>query len=335
MHAAMTEETYDPEAQLAPSLFLRVQRVERACEGVVTLTLTDPGGAPLPPWEPGAHVDLVLPSSLVRQYSLCGDPEDRHSYTVAVLRVAEGRGGSAEIHDIGLVGRQLAVRGPRNRFGLVPAQSYLLLAGGIGITPLKAMAVELSGRDVPWSLVYGARSRSAMAFASELSALPGGSVQFVAEDERGRPDFAGLIEAAPSGTAVYCCGPEPMLTHVEALCAPRLGEISFHFERFGASGAITPSQGDDDERPFEIELKRRNMVLQVPPDRTALEVVREVVRNHPYSCLEGECGSCEVTVIDGLVDHRDAVLSDEERESNSVMMLCVSRARSNRLVIDL
>lgn len=310
---------------------LRVERVERVADKVLLLTFTDPAGDALPAWEPGAHLDLLLPSGLSRQYSLCGDPNDAYSYTVAVLRVDDGRGGSLEIHHTDLVGSTLPVRGPINHFKLVDAPSYLLLAGGIGVTPIIAMARELQARGATWTMVYGARTAKAMVFTEELSGQRD-RVRLMTDDVDGLPDFSALIAAQQPGTAVYCCGPEPMISRVEELCAAN-PSVTLHTERFAPSGkVVTPSGG---ERSFEIELSRRGVVLTVAPDENALDVVRRVVRNHPYSCQEGTCGSCEVSVIGGEIDHRDDVLSDEERAGNDVMMLCVSRALSDRLIIDL
>jgi tetrachlorobenzoquinone reductase len=321
-----------PDAATQRTMSLRLDRVERAADNILFLTLVDPAGAELPAWEAGAHLELHLPSSLVRQYSLCGDVRDRHSYTIAVLRVGDGRGGSMEIHDTPLEGRTLTVRGPINRFGLVDASSYLLLAGGIGVTPIVAMARELQARGAAWSMIYAARSAAARVFTEELSAQPQ-IVTLTTDDVEGIPDFASSIASQPEGTAVYCCGPEAMIRKVEELCAANQS-VTLHTERFSASAntAVAPAGG---EAPFEIELRRRGVVLTVGPNDTALDIVRQVVRNHPYSCTEGVCGSCEVTVLGGKIDHRDDVLSDEERQANDVMMLCVSRAHSERLVIDL
>jgi tetrachlorobenzoquinone reductase len=301
---------------------------------VALLQFSDPAGRALPPWEPGAHLELVLPSSLVRHYSLCGDPADTSTYTVAVLRVADGRGGSIEIHDGDLLGQVLTVRGPRNHFPLVDAPCHLLLAGGIGITPLSAMVRHLAGRGADWQLVYGGRRRSAMAFHEELAVVGGERVQIVAEDEQGFPDFADLLGGVRPGTAIYCCGPEAMIRHVQQTWEPYRDGTSLHIERFAPSGTALDVDTTLD-RAFEIELVRHGVVLTVPADRSALDVVREVVPNHPYSCHAGECGSCEVSVLGGTIDHRDEVLSDDERASNECMMLCVSRALSARLVIDL
>ncbi|KRA31505.1 hypothetical protein ASD81_16565 [Nocardioides sp. Root614] len=311
---------------------LVVDAVSRATDDVVLVHLVHPDGDPLPRWSPGAHLELELPSGLLRQYSLCGDIGADDEYTVAVLRVPDGRGGSVEVHDSGLVGQQIAVRGPINRFKLIAADHYVLLAGGIGITPISAMARDLAAAGSSWELIYGGRSRSAMAFADDLLALDSGRVSLVPQDTAGLPDLVKILSAAPKGTAVYCCGPQPMIEAVEQVCSD-LG-IDLHLERFSASGK-QPEAPEAGERPFEIELGRRGLVLEVGPDDNALDVVREVVLNHPYSCHEGTCGSCEVSVLSGQIDHRDEVLSDEEREANDTMMLCVSRALSDRLVIDL
>jgi ferredoxin-NADP reductase len=324
--------TADPSLDPARELVLRVQSVTWAADGVVLVELVDPSGAELPPWQPGSHLELELPSGTIRQYSLCGPADSRTSYVVAVLRVADGRGGSIEVHDSGLVGRELVVRGPRNRFALIDAPAYLLLAGGIGVTPIVAMARDLTRQGRPFRLIYGARTCGSMAFRAELEAL-GGHVELVAEDLTGRPDFAGALAASAPGTAVYCCGPEPMLAAVQELWAQRAEQLSLHFERFAGSGTVEALRVDDGS--FELELRRSGILLVVPPDRTALAMVLEAVPSHPYSCTEGECGSCEVRVLEGEVDHRDEVLSDEERAENSSMMICVSRARSPRIVIDL
>jgi ferredoxin-NADP reductase len=312
---------------------LRVTAVDPLADDIVQVRFEDPSGAQLAPWNPGDHLEIVLPSSLIRHYSLYGDPEDRSSYTVAVFRVADGRGGSREIHDSGLIGADLLVRGPRNNFPLVDASSYLLLAGGIGITPLYAMARRLQTVQADWSLLYGARSSPAMAFRNEVKALGGDRAQLVFQDEGGLPDFAAALDAVADGTAVYCCGPEPMIAHVEQLCDDRRERLSLHVERFSGTG-ITPDSPAGDT-PFELELAETGVVLYVPADRSALEMVHEVLPDHPYSCLGGQCGSCEVAVLAGQVDWRDEVLSDAEHEANSAMMLCVSRARSQRLVIEL
>lgn len=313
---------------------LRVRSVSYAATDVIIIEFVDPAEQDLPAWEPGSHLEIVLPSGLIRHYSLCGPAQGGGAYQVAVLRVPDGRGGSAELHDTGLVGRELTVRGPRNRFRLVDdAPGYLLIAGGIGVTPLVPMARALAAAGRPFDFVYGARSSCAFAFAEELRGLAGPRLDLVDEQTQGRPDVARIVAEAPDGAAVYCCGPEGMIRSVEAAVEAERGRVTLHVERFAASGEVQATQAGDSS--FELVLQRSGKTILVPADRTALEMVHELIPNHPYSCRAGECGSCEVAVLEGEVEHRDEVLSDDEHEANCAMMLCVSRARSPRLVIDL
>jgi tetrachlorobenzoquinone reductase len=313
---------------------LRVASAASVARDVRALRLVDPTGAPLPAWTPGSHIDLVLPSLRVRQYSLCGSVEDRTGFTVAVLRVAGGRGGSAEIHDSDLVGSDLLVRGPRNMFPVVEAPFHLLLAGGIGITPLITMARFLAHGQQPWSLIYGARSLDRMLFREELGELGrAADVRCVAQDVAGLPDLAGAVARAPDGAAIYCCGPEPMLNLVAEVCVQQAGRVILYTERFGPDSPVVT--GEVEDRPFELELARTGVRITVPAGTTALEAVLEVVPDHPYACQGGQCGTCEVAVLRGEVDHRDEIQSDAERLANRSMFLCVSRARSASVVIDL
>lgn len=313
---------------------LVVTRTTHEAREVVSLELRDPLGNDLPPWEPGAHVDVRLPSGAIRQYSLCSDPDDLTSYRVAVLRVADGRGGSVEVHDTDLVGRELEISLPRNHFALTTtADEYLLIAGGIGVTPLLPMARALTRGGRPWTMVYGGRSRESMAYVDELTAL-GDRVDVVPEDERGVPDIATALKAAAAGTVVYCCGPEPMISAVRGLCADHLDGGELHVERFGATPATEPSSAAPADE-ITVELARSGHVLTVPADRSILDAVLEVLPGTRYSCHEGYCGACEVTVLAGEPDHRDDILTDEERADGTTMMICVSRAHSTSLTIDL
>ncbi|MTE19473.1 2Fe-2S iron-sulfur cluster binding domain-containing protein [Streptomyces sp. TRM43335] len=333
----------------APARELLVVRAEREAEGVVGLTLADPGGAELPEWEPGAHVDIELPSGLTRSYSLCGSPRERHSYRVAVLRVPRSRGGSAEIHATDLVGRRLRVRGPRNHFPLVPADRYVFIAGGIGITPLLPMLRRLSEQpgSPRWTLLYGGRSLETMAFRREVTGLRGGETTLWPQDSHGLPDLDRALRGLPTGTAVYCCGPEGLLREVEARVDRRLPPGALHTERFrppgaadadpGSPGGTDPADGTGGtgDAPFEVELRRTGVTLRVPAERRLLDVVREAVPAVPYSCEEGTCGTCETKVLAGVPDHRDLLLDDDEREAGSTMMICVGRSKGPRLVLDL
>jgi len=304
------------------TLELLVEDKEKLADGVVRLTLRAPGGGLLPPWEPGAHIDLVLPG-FVRQYSLCGDPSDTSAYQVAVLREPDGRGGSAYVHDSLSTGDRVPVEGPRNHFGLVDAERYLFVAGGIGITPILPMLARVARSGREWRLVYGGRTRTSMAFTDDL-AHHGDRVLFRPQDEHGLLDLPTLLADARPGTAVYCCGPEPLLAAVEAL-----GPGNLHVERFTAQ----PDEGP--RTAFEVELAGSGKVLPVPADRSILEVVEEAGVTVLSSCREGTCGTCETGVLGGEPDHRDSVLTADERLENEVMMLCVSRACSPRLVLDL
>ncbi|MEU9973385.1 PDR/VanB family oxidoreductase [Streptomyces sp. NPDC051014] len=295
------------------ALRLRVAARETVADGVVQLRLE---GERLPGWEPGAHLDVVLPSGLVRQYSLCGDPADASSYTIAARLVADGRGGSREVHERVAEGMELEVRGPRNRFPLAGADSYVFVAGGIGITPILSMVRSLPP-GARWRLLYCGRSRASMPFVAELAGDE--RVTVVAEDEDGRPDLDALT--VPDGALVYCCGPQGLMAAVqERFPAVRL-------ERFG------PSAGGADDQAFELELRRSGRTLTVPADSTVLTAVRAELPDTAYSCAQGFCGTCQQRVLAGEVDHRDELLTDAERADS--MLICVSRAHGGRLVLDL
>ena len=205
-----------------------VDRIDQVAENAVSLVLRGTAG-PLAPWEPGAHIDMALPNWLTRQYSLCGDPDDRMSYRVAVRYERLSRGGSEYIHRFLRQGRTLDVSLPRNHFPLVPAPEYLFLAGGIGITAVLPMLRAAAASQVPASLVYVGQSAATMPFADELRAAYGRRVRIVATREQGRPDFGALAAGLNPATLVYCCGPEPMLTAAVAAFPPdRLHTERFH-----------------------------------------------------------------------------------------------------------
>ncbi|MYW18455.1 2Fe-2S iron-sulfur cluster binding domain-containing protein [Streptomyces sp. SID2955] len=304
----------------ARALKLLVTAHETIADGVVRLRLE---GSGLPRWEPGAHVDLVLPSGLVRQYSLCGDPGDTAGYTVATRLVADGRGGSREVHEQLAEGMELEVRGPRNRFPLVEAPAYVFVAGGIGITPVLPMLRALPD-GAEWRLLYGGRTRASMPFLAEVRALAGDRLTVVAEDEDGRPDLAALFADTAAGTAVYCCGPEGLTAAVQEALPEGAG---LHLERFA------PHTGAGGDTEFELELRRSGKTLTVPPGSTVLAAVRSVLPDTPYSCEQGFCGTCQQRVLEGEVDHRDELLTDAERPDS--LLICVSRARTDRLVLDM
>ncbi|WP_026342585.1 PDR/VanB family oxidoreductase [Nocardia sp. BMG111209] len=308
---------------------MRVDAKTEVARDVVAVRLAEPDGGPVPRWTPGAHIDLVLDTDLVRQYSLCGDPADDRHLTVAVLREATGRGGSIRVHDKLEEGDLVEVGGPRNAFALTPAPGYLFVAGGIGITPLVPMAAAVAASGVPWRLLYGGRTRASMAFAGELLAAHPGRVDIRPEDVHGLLDLDAALDAAVTGTAVYCCGPEPLLWAVEAAVRERAG-LDLHVERFAPKAAVAAASGE-----FEVELARSGRVITVPATVSLLDALTGAGVPAAFSCREGTCGTCEVAVLAGTPDHRDSVLTADERAAGDVVMPCVSRCLGARLVLDL
>ncbi|MBY8844306.1 PDR/VanB family oxidoreductase [Streptomyces sp. SP2-10] len=302
------------------ALKLLVTAHEMIADGVVQLRLEGPG---LPRWEPGAHLDLVLPSGLVRQYSLCGDTEDTSAYTIATRLAADGRGGSREVHEQLAEGMELEVRGPRNRFPLADAPAYVFVAGGIGITPILPMLRALPD-GAEWRLLYGGRTRASMPFLEEVRKLAGDRLAVVAEDEDGRPDLAALFADTAEGTAVYCCGPEGLMAAVQEALPEG---ATLHLERFA------PRAGTDGDTEFALELRRTGRTLTVPAGSTVLAAVRRELPDTAYSCEQGFCGTCRQRVLEGEIEHRDELLTDAERRDS--MLICVSRARGDRLVLDM
>lgn len=294
--------------------------------GVLELRLAAADGSALPSWEPGAHIDLVLPDGTERQYSLCGSRTDA-TWTVAVLREPAGRGGSAYVHDELPVGAAVAARMPRHHFCFEPGRPAAFVAGGIGITPLLSMiaAAEESGTD--WTLSYAGRSREAMAYLSGLEERYGERVTAYPATERRLDLAAVLAEARRADRVVYCCGPARLLEEAEALSADAPAG-SVRFERFAPKPVLA-----HEEVAFEVEAG--GQVLCVPPDRSILEVCEDAGMLVLSSCREGTCGTCETPLLEGRADHRDSVLTPEERAEDRSLMICVSRALSPRLVLDL
>ncbi len=321
---AAAERVGDPEVA---ELVVRERTL--AAEGVVVLTLAAPDGDALPAWEAGAHIDLVLDNGLTRQYSLCGDPGDATTYRVGVLREPAGRGGSAHVHDSLTRGVSVGVRGPRNHFRLEPADHYVFIAGGIGVTPIRVMVEQAERAGADWTLAYGGRTGSSMAFVDEL-AVYGDKVVVWPQDTHGLLDLDGLLGTPRPDTLVYVCGPAALLDAVEARCAA-WPPGALHLERFTAKELTAPVL----DEPFEVELATTGEVLVVPTDDSVVEVLERAGRQVLTSCSEGKCGTCEVRVLGGLPDHRDSVLTAEEQAHNDRMMVCVSRSATQRLVLDL
>ena len=312
---------------------LTVTAVRPLAQDILEVTLAAPGGRPLPRWQPGAHIDLACgDTGLWRSYSLCGDPADATSFTVAVLHDPHSRGGSAWIHQTLQVGDVLPVRGPRNHFRFdAAAARVVLVAGGIGITPIAAMAERARTQGLDYTLHYCGRSRRRMAYLDDLQQRHGARLQVHVSEEGGRADFAQCLATPRADTLIYGCGPERLLDALAQACA-HWPEDSLRVERFHASAgrlACGP------ERAFEVELKDSGLVMSVPAELSLLDALRRINIDVPSDCGEGLCGSCEVRVLAGEVDHRDVVLTRSERHSHRKMMACCSRAKGERLVLAL
>lgn len=312
---------------------LVVERVEPAAHGILMLTLASPDGKTLPRWAPGAHIDIECgDTGLSRQYSLCGDPSDTGRLRIAVLREADGRGGSAWVHDHVKPGQRLRVRGPRNHFRLDEgAAKAILIAGGIGITPISAMARRARELGMDYELHYSGRTRAGMALLDELSALHGDRLHLYASDEGRRNDFGALLAQPDPNTQIYACGPARLLDALQQASA-HWPQDALRMEHFHSTlGTLDP----DREHAFEAELKDSGLVVTVRPDQTLLAALRAANIDVQSDCEEGLCGSCEVSVLAGDIDHRDVVLTRAEREANRKMMSCCSRACGQRIVLAL
>jgi ferredoxin-NADP reductase len=300
---------------------LRLHRLTWEAPGIVSLELVAPDGRALPAWEPGAHVELRLADGTERHYSLCGDPADRARYRIAVREVAGGRA-SRQIHQVLRPGALLHAGVPRNNFPLAPASRHLFIAGGIGITPLLPMLRE--SRD--WALHYCVRDPAEAAFRHEL---PAGDVTL--HGPRSRLDVVALLAEPRADMLIYCCGPERLMAAVEQAGA-HWPEGSLRFEWFAPRSR---PEGEGAPGAFEVRCARSGVTLTVPADRSLLSVLDRSGVAISSSCEQGVCGTCEVAVLEGEVEHRDSILSAAERAAGRSMMACVSRARGSRLVLDI
>ncbi|HTY32907.1 PDR/VanB family oxidoreductase [Mycobacterium sp.] len=314
-----------------PSRVLPVRRANTAVvtkrelltPDVVALTLSDPDGGLLPSWTPGAHIDVRLPSGRRRQYSLCGPPGRRTDYRIAVRRIADGGGGSIEMHDTFAVGDTLAFEGPRNAFYLVTdEQDVLFVIGGIGVTPILPMIRVAQQHGINWRAIYAGRSRDYMPLLDEVLAVDAERVTVWADHERGRfPTTDELQAGAGPKTAVYVCAPTAMLEAVRRARDEHV-DAPLHYERFSPPPVV-------DGIPFELELARSQKVLSVPANRSALAVMLDRDPATAYSCQQGFCGTCKVKVLAGEVDRLGRTVEGDEE-----MLVCVSRAKRGRVVID-
>lgn len=331
---------------------MRVESVVDAADGVRHITLSSADDTALPAFTPGSHIDVECgDSGIVRQYSLCGPPPAPvqpagcpvphiprpQRYEIAVLREDESRGGSSWMHDHVREGEVLTVRGPRNHFRLPErAQRYVFVAGGIGITPIRAMAAQAAREGVPYEIHYLGRERTGMAFAHEMLAEHDDRLTVHCSGEGTRADLLQLMaDNAEDGrdgrVHVYACGPQRMIDDLSA-ASTDWPEESVVFEHFSSSlGELDPEQ----EHEFTVHLEDSDTDLVVPRDRTLLQTLRDAGLQIPSNCQEGLCGTCEVPVLDGAVDHRDVVLSGSERREGDRMMSCCSRAVNDRIVLGL
>lgn len=310
-----------------------VHTLRHEAQDIISVELRPAAGTSFPAFTPGAHIDLHLPGGLVRSYSLCNDAGESGRYVVGVLKDKASRGGSRTVHEQLRVGMPLTISAPRNHFGLVEDAAHtVLVAGGIGVTPLLCMARRLASLGRSYEVLYFARSRASAAFADVLSQL-GAQVHWHFDDEAGGPpDLRALLaQRQAQDTHYYACGPTPMLDAFEQHCS-ELGLSHTHLERFSAK----PVEAASDARTsYAVELRKSGRQFEVPAGKTLHDMLLELRVDVPWSCEEGICGSCETKVLEGQVDHRDMVLTPAEQATNTVMMVCVSGCKSQRLVLDL
>ena len=307
---------------------MRVTAIRYAADDINVYEIRRPDNALLPRAEPGAHIDVHMPSGLMRQYSLVTADGDERAYLIGIKRDRASRGGSRFMHEQLRVGQMLDIGGPRNNFPLCETAAHtVLIAGGIGITPIWCMAQRLMRLHRSFELHYACRERREAAFLDTLVSLPQATLHFDAEHAGGVLDIEAIVANAPAESHFYCCGPQPMLAGYEAATASVDSE-RVHIEYFAPRAAAACEGG------FVVRLHRSGQEFDVPPGKTILQVLREAGVAVPYSCEEGICGACQVDVIEGTPEHRDSVLSEREQAAGDTMMICCSGARSGRLVID-
>jgi phthalate 4,5-dioxygenase reductase subunit len=313
-----------------PAMALRVIRNDKIADGIHLFELRDAGGQQLPAFTAGAHIAIQAPNGLLRKYSLCNDPAERDRYQVAIKRETNGRGGSSALIDSVKAGDTLMVAAPVNDFELPQrAQDFLFIAGGIGITPIMAMMRAAHAQGKRFRLFYCSRSPETTAFRDELSA-PEFKNSVVIHYDGGDPanslDLKAILAERKNREHLYCCGPRPLMEAVRAM-TDHWSSAAVHFEAF--SEAETHKASD---KPFRVKLARSGDVLDVPTDKTILEVLRAHDLEVPSSCETGTCGTCRTKLLAGVADHRDLVLAEHERSDN--IMICVSRAKSELIEIE-
>jgi ferredoxin-NADP reductase len=312
----------------AAELSVMIRAIRYEAEGVLSFELTPVSGVGLPDFAPGAHIDVHLPGGLMRQYSLT-NASNGHHYIIGVGLDRASRGGSRWLHDVARPGQVLTISAPRNTFPLVTeAAGAILFAGGIGITPIRAMAQHLQSEGVPWRLYYAARARSFAAFADELLSFGEEVRLHLDEEAQALLDIAAAVAAAPFGAHLYCCGPEPMIAAFLEAAKDRPSD-HVHVEHFGALAPLANDGG------LMVELAKSGRVIEVAADQTILEAVLAAGVPVASSCRNGVCGTCETRVLAGEPDHRDLILSEAEKVAGDTMMICCSRAKTPRLTLDL
>jgi len=300
-------------------------------QDVVALTFTAAGGGELPRWHPGSHLDIHLPSGLIRQYSLCGDPDVQGSYRIAVRRIPDGGGGSIEAHTLA-IGDVITTSGPRNAFPMAvpgfgsPTRTLRFIAGGIGITPILPMLARADRLGIDWSMIYTGRATDTLPFLDELRRY-GDRITIRTDDVDGPPSADDLLGDCPPGTAVYTCGPAPMLNAIRTRLVGE-DDIELHFERFAAPPVV-------DGRAFSVRIASTGQTVDVAADETLLAALTKAGVHAPYSCQQGFCGTCRIKTLAGTVEHRDSLLTTVEHDAG-LMLTCVSRAAEHeQLTLDL
>jgi ferredoxin-NADP reductase len=313
---------------------VRLQAIRFEAEGIQSFEFRAPDEQELPAFAAGAHVDIHLSDGIVRSYSLCNPSHERHRYVVAVNKDLRSRGGSRQMHERLRVGSKVLLEAPRNNFVLdEKAEHTILIAGGIGITPLISMIERLEALGRSWELFYCARNRRTAAFRAALDRLAGARpdrVHFNFDQEPGGAvlDLQAVVACAPPKAHLYCCGPVPMLASFEEATSG-LAREQVHVEYFSAKEAPAVVGG------FTLQLARSEKTIQVEPGKTMLGALLAAGIKVPYSCKEGVCGACETMVLEGTPDHRDQVLTPGEQAVNDRVMVCCSGSKSETLVLDL
>lgn len=309
-----------------------VHTLRHEAEGIISVELRPWGDTVFAPFEAGSHIDLHLPNGLVRSYSLLNPPSDQGRYVVGILRDRNSRGGSRFVHEHLRVGTELKISQPRNNFALDSRASHsVLVAGGIGITPIYCMFRQLLALGRSAELIYCARSRREAALLEQIAELGAKVIYHFNDEKDALPDLPGYLAGRPADTHFYCCGPTPMLDAFQSACE-NLGYAHAHIERFTAA-ELPPAEDAQDS--YSVELSKSGKTLHIEPGLNLLDVLLEAGCDIEYSCREGVCGSCETRVLEGDIDHRDGVLTKAERAANGSMMVCVSGCKSRRLVLDL